>query len=755
VASNSECMPRSVTIFVAALGAAGAILSGATWAWFGARTLPSVPVAGLFLGLLLTAEFLMVRFQHTRQVEALDLFEAVLAPAIFAFGGIVVACIVIASKVVVETIRRNHPVKGAFNVASFALMASVASLTFDALRSGTTPSAHNLAALVVAMVAMFLVNKAALVAVIHLAEGAPVRKILAGMVPIIVPGWLAGWGVNVAFGLLFVLAYAWSPAALLLAVVPLVTLHLAYRGYATALADQARLDGLHRATGVLSGPIDSREAIPGFLEEVRSAFACDAAELVLVSGDSLLTHRARDGRPVPSVASVTKEDEITIGAALLESGKSERITSSSSNRDVVELLGREGYRDCMAAPILDSGHVIGLLITYDHRGPEGFEAGALAILEALASEVAAALKKSELLEAILSERRRMAEIVTQTSDGIFTVGRGGIVLTWNPAMAEISGLTADAMMGAKGLDLLQAKTAEGVSVPLESLVTMAESMPVKMQITTRAGEARWLACSYSPVREPDGRIGAIVVVARDVTRAHEIEELKDDFIATVSHELRTPLTPIKGWAATLEHLGDNLDSAGRKEIAQSIQRQADRLERLVNNLLEAAQIERRPIDVSDSVVDAKALATRLVSECRDSHPGREIRLTAPVGPARGRGDQTSTEQILENLMSNALKYSPADQPIDVVIRQLPGLTEITVTDRGPGIAASDIERIFQRFQRVGHHMTREKEGAGLGLYIARRLADSMGASLSVSTSPGAGATFALTLRSVPTLVAVG
>ena len=183
-------------------------------------------------------------------------------------------------------------------------------------------------------------------------------------------------------------------------------------------------------------------------------------------------------------------------------------------------------------------------------------------------------------------------------------------------------------------------------------------------------------------------------------------------------------------------------------------RQSERLERLITNLLQVSKVERGVTEQHDRVVDVDQVAAKVVDDYRAAHPTRHFRLSRPSGQATARGDEMWVEQILGNLLSNAVKYSPADEPIEVTVRMTSGDVTVSVADRGPGIPTQERESIFERFHRLGDHMTRAQGGAGLGLYIARQLAQSIGGTLDVDGEPGKGTVFTLRLPASDRLVVV-
>ncbi|MGZ4242476.1 MAG: sensor histidine kinase [Actinomycetota bacterium] len=172
------------------------------------------------------------------------------------------------------------------------------------------------------------------------------------------------------------------------------------------------------------------------------------------------------------------------------------------------------------------------------------------------------------------------------------------------------------------------------------------------------------------------------------------------------------------------------------------------------NLLEASRLERGVEGKDhDEIIDVQSVAARVAGEFREAHPDRDIVLDA-AEDVRARGDELFVGQIITNLLSNAIKYAPADQPIEIRLATDEEHVVVSVTDHGPGIPASEIERIFERFHRLGNVLTRAAGGTGLGLYIARQLAAAIGATLVAESTLGQGSTFTLRLRAPARLVAV-
>jgi signal transduction histidine kinase len=273
-------------------------------------------------------------------------------------------------------------------------------------------------------------------------------------------------------------------------------------------------------------------------------------------------------------------------------------------------------------------------------------------------------------------------------------------------------------------------------------------------VLNKEGLARWIRYAHAPIVTPSGDMDADVVVVRDVTRERQTDELKADFVASVSHELRTPLTPIKGFLMTLLREDRDFAQDRRREYYKLMLMQSQRLERLIEDLLEVTRLEAGAGLVDATAIDAVDLVRQVVDRFTSEDRDRTVHVVAPDHAVYCRGDWMRIDQVLGNLLSNALRYAPPHEPVEV--RLVPQGREVVfeVRDWGPGIPIDEQSRIFERFHRVGHYMTREPGGAGLGLYLAKRLVEAMGGRIWVSSRLGHGSVFSFALPAEPSLNAV-
>jgi PAS domain S-box-containing protein len=738
--------PPGLLALVLGVDAAG--LVGALTVGVALRSSPGVDRPLVALGLLvLTAagELTAVRLRHGESTEELTLFEAAVVVDVLLLSPATAVVVPVLGLALASAIRRRPVMKAAFNLGTYALATVVLVGTFRVVAGGASPFAvRSVVGLSLGTVGFAAVNLLCLARVLAVVEDVPVRSVLS-------EGWrLSGIMAigNVALGTVVVAVGQSAPTLLPFTALPAAALTYAYRSAASRSSERDRAARLLDLSQALVGRLDADTLVASFLTSARQAFRADRARVVLDVGLGAW----------PVVVEVTSSGVARRAATTADVALLERPGSSGHAAALARDLLPAGWAEALVAPLEAEGLRLGVLaLARDARG--GLTDGDAALLTPLASALSVALRGAEHLERVVEETAKLKVVVDHSSDGILVLDGGGRVLLWNPAMSAITGVDADEAHGALS-GLVHALGPDGERVdPLASTFALTPEAPrcaVEMAVVRPDGEQRWVRCSHAGLFDDEGRLARDVVLVHDVTRQREVERLKADFIATVSHELRTPVTPIKGYADLLRRRGDQMTPEKRNECLDIISDRVNHLARLVEDLLLASRISS-PRNVAHDVTlatgDLVALTRRAAGDfAAETADAARINLMLPEAPVFVSCDPLRAVQVIGNLLSNALKYSPATTQVDVAVTAYDGNARVTVTDRGRGIPADQLEAVFDKFHRVEDPLTMTTGGTGLGLYIARQLARAMSGDVVLRSTLGTGSTFVLVLPLAETVV---
>jgi two-component system phosphate regulon sensor histidine kinase PhoR len=409
-------------------------------------------------------------------------------------------------------------------------------------------------------------------------------------------------------------------------------------------------------------------------------------------------------------------------------------------REVIDELRDEVSESQIRVPLVSRGRrALGALtlVAGDHAAP--YAADDVAWARAVAGMIALAIEKARL-HAEVETRSDANKVLTHVGDGVFLVDRGGLIRLWNRAAAAITGVSAETAVGKAASDAIPGWQELGERVPLGTVTepARAEALP----LDTDRGE-RWISISGVEF------FGGTVYAFRDITEAHQLDELKAEFIATASHELRTPLAAVYGAAQTLRRHDFALDDAGRERFISLIVDESDRLARIVNQILLANQLEVGRLDLVTAPFDAADMVERVVESARTHAPPHitfDIKVADGVPPVAA--DKDRARQVLTNLVENAVKYSPGGGKIELALEPSDGAVLFRVADEGMGIPEDEQRRIFEKFYRLDPNMTQGIGGTGLGLYICSELVERMGGRIWLESEEGKGSAFYFELPSV-------
>ncbi len=378
-------------------------------------------------------------------------------------------------------------------------------------------------------------------------------------------------------------------------------------------------------------------------------------------------------------------------------------------------------------------------------------------------------------------RARLAAIVESSSDAITSVSLELRLTSWNTGAERLFGRPADEMVGQPITSVIPEEQRENAVGLLGEVVARDHVALLETVREGPDGRVRHIAFTFSPIHDSDGEVVGVSAIGQDVTerklaeadrerlfvaeqearafaedaqrdlfaqneRLRELDRLKDEFIALVSHELRTPLTSIRGYTELLlDGEAGKLTDEQRKFLGV-VERNSHRLLHLVGDLLFLAQVEAGKLVLEVGEFDLGAVASESVETARPQAEAKAITLTLATGPVPVvTGDRARVAQLLDNLVSNAVKFTPEGGRVDVRVRAREDQAIIEVRDSGMGIPADEQEFLFERFFRSSTATEQAIQGTGLGLAISKAIVEAHGGEITVASEEGTGTTFRIAL----------
>ncbi len=346
---------------------------------------------------------------------------------------------------------------------------------------------------------------------------------------------------------------------------------------------------------------------------------------------------------------------------------------------------------------------------------------------------------------------RLDAVIASAPDGLTVYDSEHRIIRMNSIAETLLGVKSGEppMTLADQMARLRAETREGKPFAVEETpparALRGELVQNVVMVVHRPdGKALWMLVSAAPIRTADGALLGAVVAFRDITAQHELEEQREDMLRAISHDLRNPLSAVLGQAQLLERRLEKAGLQRERANAEAIITGAQRMNRMIQDLVDAARLESRQLRLNLQPVDLCAFIPDLLERLEPVMETRRVRLQIPEGLPPVSADPDRLERILSNLLSNALKYSPPGSEVTVSAQQRGDEIVTSVSDRGPGIPPEDIPKLFQRYARTTVGEAR-RDGLGLGLYITKGLVEAHGGRIWVESQVGVGSTFSFTL----------
>jgi signal transduction histidine kinase len=460
----------------------------------------------------------------------------------------------------------------------------------------------------------------------------------------------------------------------------------------------------------MNAELDLEVVLDRIAASLRELTRADAGGFVLIEDDRLRLV-SMDGLPA-ELRGRTADLPSSLVGELMRSGNT-----------VLMRTGESGRFDDLIWSALPGLHTITLSLSHVAGRPygalyalySGRKVGHvdLELLELLAGHASVALSNATAFGEVVRQRAHERAVIDSSADGIAVLDGDGLVRQWNPAAHVLTG------------------------VPAAQALAKPPPFPLPepgATLTCRLPNDRWIDVLCTVLEGRDEQ----VIDFRDVTAAKELEEAKDLFLATTSHELRTPITVVQGFASTLASRWDKLLDKDRRAAVQTIAERAESLARLVDQLLLGSRAGANRLTVSNEPFDLAGVLTQAATVFRPLSDRHTLVAEVPEDLPVAHGDAAATDSIVSQLIENAFKYSPDGGTVTIAAAAVPesGQVEVTVRDEGIGVAAADVERIFDRFVQGEAGDRRRFGGIGLGLYIVRQLARAQGGEVTAAAAVG-------------------
>jgi PAS domain S-box-containing protein len=418
------------------------------------------------------------------------------------------------------------------------------------------------------------------------------------------------------------------------------------------------------------------------------------------------------------------------------------------------VMQREGVISTAAAPVMSKTRVMGVIVVASRKFHR-FARREIHLIKAFGAQLGSALENAQLYGEVHSGKAYIENLVENAGDAIISTDAADRILSWNRGAEVIFGYKKQEAIGQSLAILLpphRAQELEEIRAKVQ-LAGVIRNLEVRRQ--RKDGVTIDVALAVSPLGDKTGAASGFLHMAKDITekkryehRLRELDKLKSDFVSNVSHELRTPLTAIKG---SVDNMLDGITGPMNEKQTRYLTRiksNADRLTRLINELLDLSRIEAGKIDLKPANLALVGLAQEIADNIRPVAVEKLISLevASDDGGTTAWADRDKIIQVLMNLIGNAVKFTPERGKVTVAVHKNgDGWVEISVADTGPGILPEEANRIFDRFYQVAQAGKQKAKGTGLGLAICKALVEMHGGKIWMESEVGKGSTFSFTL----------
>lgn len=396
--------------------------------------------------------------------------------------------------------------------------------------------------------------------------------------------------------------------------------------------------------------------------------------------------------------------------------------------------GVAGSRQVLALPLSTEERLVGLaLLGYDETSHRE-----LRFLHTVAKEMGTAIQAMLGRQALIAKEQNLEAIVTGTTDAIIQVGVDSLISDFNPAAERLTGYEAAEVLNQPCLEVLRCAEGSGCGGDCVFAQVLSSGEPIpyaELEIAGRNG-LRQVAASVAALKVNTPAAPAAAAILRDISRQKQIEQMKSDFTAMVSHQLRTPLALLRGYSDTLQHL--ELSIQEQQYCIRGIADTTIRLEALVAQILDVSRIEAGRLDLDCKPSPLAKIVEQAISNLPRTIDRSRIKIELPSDLPPINADKERLEQVILNLLENALKYSPSNGTVFIRAEQSGGQVQVQVRDEGIGVPSEERELLFKKFQRASNARELQLPGTGLGLFICRNIVEAHGGRINLVSEIGQG-----------------
>ena len=387
--------------------------------------------------------------------------------------------------------------------------------------------------------------------------------------------------------------------------------------------------------------------------------------------------------------------------------------------------------------------VIGVMHVCNKRYEQEFNEDDVRLLEMLAEQAAAIISNAQIYIELTEEKARLEQTFETLHAGVVAIDGNGRIRLLNRAACQMMALPVAAYEGQLYSNVVLDEQVAGLLSR-----SLSEQSELAQEVTS-SGDKRIYKGETSLMRDENRRVPAVVAIFNDITDIRQVERMKTAFVSTVSHELRTPLTSIKGFISTLLDDTEGMyDELTRREFYEIIDQECDRLTRLISDLLNVSRIESgRALDMHLTEVDLHKIVGRVLQAQQQYTDRHKLINDIPEDFVAIQADGDKIYQVIDNLIGNAIKYSPEGGEVHVRAEDEGGTVRLEIADEGLGIPERHRDKIFERFHMVDDDVNHKAvKGTGIGLYLVRHLTRAHGGDVWLANSEvGEGSTFAIRL----------